>query len=54
LQTLQVRPAVGSSVRSGHAITAAPLTSGFGRDTVPSDVLVGNDLTGSVAVVTGG
>jgi NAD(P)-dependent dehydrogenase (short-subunit alcohol dehydrogenase family) len=31
-----------------------PLPSGFGRETVPSDALVGTDLTGSVAVVTGG
>ena len=31
-----------------------PLNSGFGPNTVPSDVLVGSDLTGSVAVVTGG
>ncbi len=34
--------------------TQQPLTSGFGRDTVPSDVLAGRDLAGSVAVVTGG
>jgi NAD(P)-dependent dehydrogenase (short-subunit alcohol dehydrogenase family) len=31
-----------------------PVTSGFGRDTVPSEVLAGIDLTGSVALVTGG
>ena len=31
-----------------------PLNSGFGRDSVPSDVLAGRDLSGSVAVVTGG
>jgi NAD(P)-dependent dehydrogenase (short-subunit alcohol dehydrogenase family) len=31
-----------------------PLASGFGRETVPSDVLAGRDLSGSVAVVTGG
>ena len=31
-----------------------PLTSGFGANTVPSEVLGGIDLTGSVAVVTGG
>ena len=31
-----------------------PLSSGFGRDTTPAEVLAGTDLTGSVAVVTGG
>ena len=31
-----------------------PVNSGFGRDSIPSEVLAGRDLTGSVAVVTGG
>ena len=36
------------------ATSQRPIPSGFGRDTVPSEVLAGSDLTGSVAVVTGG
>jgi NAD(P)-dependent dehydrogenase (short-subunit alcohol dehydrogenase family) len=36
------------------ASTQQPLSSGFGRDSTPSEVLVGVDLNGSVAVVTGG
>ena len=31
-----------------------PLPSGYGRDSVPSEVLSGTDVSGSVAVVTGG
>lgn len=31
-----------------------PITSGFGRESLASEVLAGLDLTGSVAVVTGG
>ncbi len=31
-----------------------PVSSGFGRDTTPAEVLAGNDLSGTVAVVTGG
>ncbi len=34
--------------------TQQPLSSGFGRDSTPSEVLVGVDLNSSVAVVTGG
>jgi len=31
-----------------------PIGSGFGRETTPAEVLAGNDLTGSIALVTGG
>lgn len=34
--------------------TQAPLPSGYGRDTTPSEVLDGLDLAGTTAIVTGG
>ena len=47
-------PGYGPVMSAATRTPQAPLPSGFGMRSTPSEVIGGRDLTGTVALVTGG